>query len=552
MTRETKVGLIVASSFLSLVGVVVAARMSRPPDQPQRTTEAPKIAQADPEKDKGPAKNDTTPASAAKPAEKKAAAESAAPAKVVREAQPAEVTPASLVTPAKLPLFGSEAAAPQLPMASAAVVEKAAPAVPKAENEPALANANSKPSLKGPIVDKKQPTIEEQLKKQMEQAKAAAGPGTGAIAMGATNAAILAAAQNKVTEPAVSVPPVLPVAQTPSNPASAPTSDLAQAGQKTPVAGAKSGAAQAVDGGLRVQPEQATKLAMNQTGNAQPGAAQGSTVTIPNAAAGNTSAAPVPVFPAPTDTKPQATGSAPPTTDIKPPPPVKTPTNEPQLAGNTANAGTTSVPPQPPAPIGGKPEAVVAPIPVPSGGTGGAGLVQVKDWSVENYDTQAGDRSFEDISKKKYNNEQYGRALLAYNRSHNPQAPTSIFKDPPQLQPGQKIAIPPLDVLQSLDQSGMSSTPTANNSSPVSVGVPRPVISTPGIPDNAASPPPGAATASSAPLDGKSYRVPDGGEHIYAIARDKLGDGSRWSEIWRLNPGVNPGMVAGGTVLRLP
>ena len=49
------------------------------------------------------------------------------------------------------------------------------------------------------------------------------------------------------------------------------------------------------------------------------------------------------------------------------------------------------------------------------------------------------------------------------------------------------------------------------------------------------------------------YRVAEEGEHILAIARERLGDGARWLEIYRLNPDLNPRMpIPAGTVLRMP
>jgi hypothetical protein len=54
-------------------------------------------------------------------------------------------------------------------------------------------------------------------------------------------------------------------------------------------------------------------------------------------------------------------------------------------------------------------------------------------------------------------------------------------------------------------------------------------------------------------LEDGFYRVVEGGEHIVAIARERLGDGARWAEIYRLNPDLNPGTpIPAGTILRMP
>src|SRR5439155_18814010 len=60
--------------------------------------------------------------------------------------------------------------------------------------------------------------------------------------------------------------------------------------------------------------------------------------------------------------------------------------------------------------------------------------------------------------------------------------------------------------------------------------------------------PPATAGASG----GKVYRVAAGGEQLYDIARRTLGDGRQWTEIYRLNPNIVPGVIPGGTVLLMP
>lgn len=59
--------------------------------------------------------------------------------------------------------------------------------------------------------------------------------------------------------------------------------------------------------------------------------------------------------------------------------------------------------------------------------------------------------------------------------------------------------------------------------------------------------------ASTAPLD-QTYTIQHG-DNLWNIARDHLGSGSRWTEIYNLNHdviGANPSLIYGGTELRLP
>jgi nucleoid-associated protein YgaU len=53
--------------------------------------------------------------------------------------------------------------------------------------------------------------------------------------------------------------------------------------------------------------------------------------------------------------------------------------------------------------------------------------------------------------------------------------------------------------------------------------------------------------------EGKVYQVASGGEMLLSIAERTLGNRDRWSEIYRLNPQVQPQYpIPAGTVLRMP
>jgi nucleoid-associated protein YgaU len=50
----------------------------------------------------------------------------------------------------------------------------------------------------------------------------------------------------------------------------------------------------------------------------------------------------------------------------------------------------------------------------------------------------------------------------------------------------------------------------------------------------------------------KTFTVPAGGMRLVDVAREALGNASRWQEIYNLNPQVTPDNVPAGTVLMLP
>jgi hypothetical protein len=73
--------------------------------------------------------------------------------------------------------------------------------------------------------------------------------------------------------------------------------------------------------------------------------------------------------------------------------------------------------------------------------------------------------------------------------------------------------------------------PAASLSTPAPIPMPRPATSDPT----------------------KLYRVPAQGQFLFEIAIRTMGDGNRWTEIYRLNPNINPQQpIPGGTELRLP
>jgi nucleoid-associated protein YgaU len=159
---------------------------------------------------------------------------------------------------------------------------------------------------------------------------------------------------------------------------------------------------------------------------------------------------------------------------------------------------------------------------------------QVESFDEETYRCKPGD-TFESICEAKYLSPKFAQALLLFNRNH-PLAAPGVLQNPPVLQVGQAIYIPPAGILQ-------RRYPTA-----VRDLSPLPAAGTP-APAPAADP--GAAAAASSGTRG--YRVRGDKEWLRDIARRTLGDSERWLDLYRLNPFVKPEYpVPPNTVLRLP
>jgi len=174
---------------------------------------------------------------------------------------------------------------------------------------------------------------------------------------------------------------------------------------------------------------------------------------------------------------------------------------------------------------------------------------------------QSGDTSFADISQKVYKSSGYGRALLTFNREY-PLASDSFRQEPPQLQVGQVVIIPPLDVLTSkygsmVGDPGPQAKVNVTPMPPINIGV-----NTEAPPFRASVPQPNPNTQAPAQLAGKQwtaedgtrlYRVGGNGESLLEIARNILGDGRRWAEIYRLNPDLRPEFpIPAGKDIKIP
>jgi hypothetical protein len=202
--------------------------------------------------------------------------------------------------------------------------------------------------------------------------------------------------------------------------------------------------------------------------------------------------------------------------------------------------------------IGGNELPSAPPITIGSGiGGSTKPLPTVRD--VNNtYVCQAGDTSFAILSLRLYRTEKYADALQAYNRDHAQfiKNGNALLTNPPSLAPGQQVEYPSLDLLErnyrSLIREGSASTiPTIPAANAVNLAKPSPLA--PGI--AAISNPPSGAT--------RNYRVQNaGGESILDIAERQLGNRGQWTEIYRINqanPVVRPpALIPAGTDLKLP
>jgi nucleoid-associated protein YgaU len=193
--------------------------------------------------------------------------------------------------------------------------------------------------------------------------------------------------------------------------------------------------------------------------------------------------------------------------------------------GAHPNEATANVPP-----IGASPRADTPAIAVAGPSGPGASLApQVESYDEETYICRAND-TMESISEQYYHNKNYERALLLFNRNH-PRASDSIRHDPPIIQEGQALFIPPVRILEK--QYGAASPETGAS--------------------RVAAPLAQASASAPKPPSEPVYRVRTNGEGFWDIAQRTLGNGMRWTEISRLNPQYRPEVpVPAGSTLRLP
>lgn len=190
-------------------------------------------------------------------------------------------------------------------------------------------------------------------------------------------------------------------------------------------------------------------------------------------------------------------------------------------------------------PIGTASGISAPPITVPAASSGArpplALAPQVESFDEEEYRVKQGD-TFQAICTRFYQTDKYAPALLLFNRNH-PLASPGVRQEPPALQPGQAIFLPPTRILEKRYGSAVPELPSPAAHTRGAAG------------ERSSHASPGAAPAPSHP----QYRVQGPDEMLWSIAQRYLGNGERWRDIHKLNPTIRPELaVPVGTVLNLP
>jgi hypothetical protein len=545
MTRETKLGLGVATSFLSLVAVVAYNSWNKT-DDPPPAPEAPPpgaVAQLEPG-----AKNEIKSATPVKPAAfndgRSGPASQEPPPYPVLESTPGPTPSGGVSLPAPPPSFeaikpdvavspinptNTGQAPPVHPLPTNQGTIEIPPPVDLAVPSPVVQQPKAPPSPPDPVGPR--PPSGEMTAKGPAASDAKLDPGAASSNPGVPLPGYPAVPpSNGMPLPANPIPTSSNPIPTPVNPVVAPPGPNPMTGNPTPV-----------------------------TGNPTP----------------------VPPGPAPMAGNP---------TPVPP---------GPALAGANPNP----LPPTNPNPLPPEPKQIgqgvtSPPIAIPAGPTAAAAAQvkpQVESFNERRYICQPTDTDFAAVSKQNYNSEKYGQALMLYNRDHP--VGRAAVQQGLQLQPGAEVYVPPLYVLESkygnaipnltpLPQNGQRSPdvsappkamvpvvqgpPTASPMAPGSAAPAPSVVPPPAGGLNTPQPPPAQPAVPNGPTNVpptgpvqnlntanagqyKLYAVPAGGQQFYEIARDTLGDGNRWSEIYQLNQQYDPQlMVPAGTQLKLP
>jgi hypothetical protein len=583
MTRETKVGLAVAASFLSLVGVVVTARMTQKPEPSAASGGGKAVAQGpnvspgsanpappgkrekktpdDNKKTRTPAKSQDVPRAASKTPKQVDVVQaslnlpppSPQPSGKTDSTQDSTPAPVSVELPPDINTTVDDSAAKRNKDVSTvasdidgaaaraiAVKEKAEKGALDSKNKTtavvAAAGKNTQASVQA-TAQELQDEIDKDKKRLQESVPAlAGGAGVGVTAQGGpfvnppttvTDVKVSPPAVQNAA-PSVLPPPLpnLPSSASNTNPGAVPPPP-SSVGDPPPTKTASTA------GKIPDPPSPAT-----------PTIPEGPSPAVVNNATPPVVPAPVP-SPLTSGTRvavAQSTASK----DTAPAPAPTPPAPPNQVPANQVPA--SQLPPSQVPPIGGTTQVTSPPIPVKSQAPVARGF------DVESTVAQASDQSFADISRRIYQNDQYAQALILFNRDH-PFASATMKQDPPQLSAGMRVYFPPVDVLKSKYPEAFESAPVQAkrpSSPPVQFGTTTPLTSSPGRPNLAEAAPPGTKSAFG-PGPGNTYRVRDGGERLYEIARGVLGDGNRWPQIYRLNPDVQPAYpIPAGTVLKLP
>jgi hypothetical protein len=205
--------------------------------------------------------------------------------------------------------------------------------------------------------------------------------------------------------------------------------------------------------------------------------------------------------------------------------------------------------------------------------------IQVNSFDVEAYQVQAGD-TYATISQAKYRTDRYQYVLAMYNRRFDPALTTPVV--------GKRIYLPPVEYLEQLLRESQGNTAPASrtpagtwgagNTSTTVPTIPAPLAPVAAAPAAAAREntrdsaagigapisryapiAPASSSRDSAranwtqPGAQKQYQVRPN-DHLYTIAKQTLGSGERWPEIFRMNRDRlgDPNQLQAGMILRLP
>jgi hypothetical protein len=598
MTRETKVGLVVASSFLGLVGIVLVSRLREgPPVQAQSAGADPgrvtlatgtKPAAAPVNKQSLPVKN---------PEAAKAGDGSTKPPRPKSSDPDSKLARAAASYPSKASSFDPASLVP-----STQLTEVPAPATNRVDNHDSSGQPRSlPPGKRKPPADRKQEAshrepfvpvpqvapstdpgtqgssgdpVKDALQAQTQLAQGATGSATGTVElvgdkMPQAPAAQLPAApmpvgnsqkEAKEGDPSGLLPPPTPIAkagdtskQTPAKVTSVavvPTTDSAAGPAIVPPA---------------TNSDPTPVAPVDRTVIVEDGSHSGAgpkKETLEKIMATVKESGPVAdkSVNAPAASDPKAKTSAPAAVDPVPAPTsvgkdTAAPARVPVVIGAPVSKSEDTTPrPLPPV---GTPVLVATPaVPVPMAPaaprSAAPAVAEVTDFDLDTVKAGPGD-TFANLSEQHYQSRNYEVALLRFNREHPSMVDVpELRQERPNLQ-GLQVLIPDRKVLEQRYPNLIPGyqPPASPVAGPVVSRI-APVAPAAG-PEGTPAAPSRVILASATAAAPPTYRVQAQGERLYDIARKTLSNPERWHEIYHLNPGVDPTLpVPPGTELRLP
>lgn len=494
VTRETKIGLVVASSFLCLVGVVVYAKMRGGDSASAQQPMAQNAPESPPEKN---TLIPTIPPDVQAPAVPKNLPEDIIRASSTEPAKKPEGLPVSIDAP-PLPAFPSNKNEVSIPVPSFPNTPPSVKVeVPKVEI-PKFEVPNFEPAKKDPFANVPPPNISEGNVSlpAIPSVPAPSFPAAAPVEKKEIGAMALNGPGGS-PPPLPSFPP--PSDPNPNNLTVKPKTaqDLLAQNEKPsgnappPIPPPNFGAPDGQNSSAPPLPPSLPDLNKKPDGGPSPfPPAKNPEPNFPGASTPNNGNNPSP-FPPPNGTNnpnnpspfPPPTGQPNPNPSPFPPPVKEDPFKQPAPAPNNGNGGSPFPPineGNPPAPPGGKVISLDKQNPggsnlpplgsnVPPVGAPPIGneikSPNVKVSQVISDTIRAEDTDFDQLSRRLFNTDKYARALLEFNREH-PFGPASIKENPPRLQPGMKIFVPSA---QHLDESYAK---YLNMSAPRPIGLP--------------------------------------------------------------------------------